>query len=49
MLTKDQGEYQITEEGVSLLDRINQVNVQLYGYDIWYDKAIGCWEMTMIN
>ena len=34
MLTKDQGEYQITEEGVSLLDRINQVNVQLYGYDI---------------
>jgi Predicted transcriptional regulator len=34
LIYANQGEYQITEKGVSLLDRINQVNVQLYGYDI---------------
>ncbi|MGB5099929.1 MAG: winged helix-turn-helix domain-containing protein [Methanothrix sp.] len=33
LITLDQGEYQTTQEGMNLLESINQVTEKLYGYD----------------
>jgi len=33
LINLDQGEYQTTQEGMNLLESINQVTEKLYGYD----------------
>jgi predicted transcriptional regulator len=33
LINLDQGKYQTTQEGMNLLERINQVTEKLYGYD----------------
>ena len=40
LIDANQGEYQTTLKGISLLESINQVNVQLYGYDTTEPMAV---------
>ena len=40
LIYANQGIYQTTPNGISLLESINQVNVQLYGYDTTEPVAV---------
>ena len=40
LIYANQGVYQTTPNGISLLESINQVNVQLYGYDTTEPMAV---------
>jgi predicted transcriptional regulator len=40
LIYANQGIYQTTPNGMSLLESINQVNVQLYGYDTTEPMAV---------
>ena len=40
LIDATQGIYQTTTKGISLLESINQVNVQLYGYDTTEPMAV---------